>query len=267
MKEKRNGHFWQMILLLSLMGSLIIQAWVVVPILAQESSEESSYDSIESVSEMSESFTSEEDPLSEDSETSEESTSMMDETPIQDFSAYAPYIHYINYRYQTNNQKAETMEVIMEYTPDNNGIFQIAVFANKQVSAHVLQIRSTGLYELATFDQYSDVKDLRYSPEASDADESLIMPSDLTVGKSFKMGGKENGRRKILAPVSELTIGNHQTFSDVICIQEEKTVAGQVQTQNYYYAAGVGLIYVEQVDSQGHSNPVLQITSTQGKLN
>src|SRR5699024_3888118 len=114
--------------------------------------------------------------------------------------------------------------------------------------AYVYQIRDTGFYEPASFNDYYVVEDLRYSPEASDNDESLILPSNLTIGSSFSSGYNNEKRRMISELISSYDVGG-QTFNDVLRIEEQAQEDSGPVTYNYYYAPTVGIIVIERAAS------------------
>ncbi len=201
---------------------------------------------------------------SEDQETNE---SLNDESASQEisisFEEFVPYANFTNYQYQGDQVYFDAQDIIMEYSPDSNGIFQVTSFSGQEAIAYVYQIRDTGFYELASFNDYYVVEDLRYSPEASDNDESLILPSNLTIGSSFSSGYNNEKRRMISELISSYDVGG-QTFNDVLRIEEQAQEDSGPVTYNYYYAPTVGIIVIERTASDGTTQRVLQLISAQG---
>ncbi|MBF0935757.1 MAG: hypothetical protein HXK00_09000, partial [Abiotrophia defectiva] len=56
-----------------------------------------------------------------------------------DWSESAPYIHFINYHYVGNGVAGGARDVIMEYSPDANGIFQISVLEGPSSNCYIYQ--------------------------------------------------------------------------------------------------------------------------------
>ena len=167
----------------------------------------------------------------------------------------APYMYYINYQYAKSDNSSGRI-VIMEYAPDDNGIYQVSVLENQDVKCYVYQVRNNGVYQLAAFEGYSDVEDKRYSQKAQDGQDSLELPSNLAVGTVFYTGYQQNEKNKVLSTDLAYTI-NQKTYNQTIKIERELSEG----TRYYYYAPKVGLIAVE--DASGH--PLMVLSDVSGK--
>lgn len=178
-----------------------------------------------------------------------------------DASLYMPYAKFVNYQYQGDGSVFSTQDIIMEYTPDSQGIFQIASFTGKSATAYIYQITSAGLYELAMFEDYNIVEDLRYSPDAMDEQKSLVLPSKLTTGASYQSGYNNEKKRTVIEVYESFSFGGY-TFQNVVKIQE----GDQVPFYYYYLAPEFGLILVERVNEQDITDKIIQLISTQGNV-
>lgn len=182
------------------------------------------------------------------------------------FRDYVPYANFINYQYQGDQTYFDVRDMIMEYAPDSNGTFQVTAFSGQETIAYIYQIRESGLYELASFNDYYVVEDLRYSQDATDGVESLVLPANLTVGTTFRSGYNNELQYSVAELIDSYPLGG-QSFSNVVRItQEVQDESGQV-TYNYYYAPIYGLLVIERTDASGVTQRVLQLVSTQGQMN
>ena len=191
-----------------------------------------------------------------------EETSNLDETNLRmDFKDYMPFAKFVNYQYQGDGSLFETQDIIMEYMPDSQGIFQVAAFTGNSATAFVYQIRETGLFELAVFENYNIVEDLRYSDSAMDGVESLLLPNNVSEGQSFQSGYNKENRRTITEVIDNFSFGGY-TFQNVIKIHEV-----QQNNQFYYYLAPeYGLILMERLDEHNNPQRIIQLLSTQGNV-
>ena len=156
------------------------------------------------------------------------------------FERYVPYVYKNHFCYVNGNEAINKRDMILEFKPDGNGIFQVISYNNEnEAVAYVYQIREDGLYELAVFSPYIMVSDLRYSAEASDGKESLILPRNLATITTYKSGYNQEIERTIVSRNMELQLGE-EVFHQVIKIKE---VANN-ETSYHYYAPDVGLLLV-----------------------
>lgn len=174
---------------------------------------------------------------------SEESLNEKDESVISYaiFEQILPFVQYLSYTY---NHLGANQDVIMEFYPDATGTFQVVVLSGNQAQAYVYQIKSSGLYELAVFDDYDEVKDLRQTIEATSGSESLIIPRNLTVGTQFLSGYNNEKTCEVEEIMASYMVGDTQ-YNDVVKIKSE----GPNGTEYQYYASSYGLIKVEQGDN------------------
>lgn len=199
-------------------------------------------------------------------ESSNDATEVVDYSKTVAFSEFVPYAQFLNYQYQGDGNEFASQDIIMEYTPDANGIFQVAAFTDAKAVAYVYQIRNTGLYELAFYDNYYNVQDLRYSELANDGNESLILSSDLNVGSSF-YSGYQNEKVRTVVDVIDYYVSGNTPYENVVIISESKNVNGQSVQMNYYFAPFYGIVSVEQNYSDGSVGRILELIGTQGFLN
>lgn len=178
------------------------------------------------------------------------------------FQTYIPYITFVNYQYQGDGSIFDLQDIIMEYTPDNQGIFQIASFTGETATAYVYQMTEKGLYELAKFDNYNMVEDLRYTAAAQDEVKSLIFPSELVVGETYQSGYSNEIQKEIVDVLSTFDIGG-MTFNQVLVIKVN--ASQQNGPLYYYYAPEYGLILIEK-DLGQERLKVVQLISTQGSI-
>lgn len=198
----------------------------------------------------------------------EEVTAVDSSTPVGDttLNDYLPFGQFVNYKYRGDGIDFSTQDIIMEYAPDNNGVFQVSAFMDNDVIAYIYQVREDGLYLLAHYNEYYIVEDLRYSEDALNEFESLILPSNLQVGQTYQSGYYKDIHRHVAEVIPEYYFGGHY-FNNVYRIEETRFEDGINQTYHYYYAPIYGLIVVEKIDSAGQANLILQLISTQGVLN
>lgn len=165
------------------------------------------------------------------------------------FSDYIPYSQFNNYQYLGFGTNFENQYTILEYTPDENGRFQIVILINGQAIACVYQQRNNGLFELARFENYGEVEDLRYADAVQNGKESLILSSNLTVGYQYYSGFNNEYIRTIkgILPTYEK---NGAVYQEVVAIQE--TGYGDGSSTWYYLAPKYGIICIERVDSAGN---------------
>lgn len=169
------------------------------------------------------------------------------------FSDYIPYAQFNNYQYAGFGNNFESQYTILEYTPDENGLFQVVILINDQAIACVYQQRSNGLYELGRVDNYGEVQDLRYSDLVKSGQESLILSSNMTVGYQYYSGYHNEYLRtvKSILPTYEK---NGVVYQEVVAIEETGYADGSATW--YYLAPKYGIICIERVDSQG--NPIAE---------
>lgn len=162
------------------------------------------------------------------------------QTNNTNFKEYVPYLHESYSQYLGDGTLYYQKDYLLEFKPDSRGVFQVASYnqANETV-AYVYQIREDGLYELARFTPYTTVTDLRYSAEATDSEESLILPSKLDLNVSYQSGYDSSVQRTIVSQGVECNI-DEASYGNVIKI---KQVQGDVVTY-HYYAPHYGLVLV-----------------------
>ncbi|MFK8242288.1 MULTISPECIES: hypothetical protein [unclassified Facklamia] len=165
------------------------------------------------------------------------------------FSDYIPYKKFNNYQYIGFGTGFENQYTILEYSPDQNGVFQIVMLVNGVAKAYVYQQRSNGLYELACVDSYGDVEDLRYSTQVAGNGESLILPNNLSIGYQYYSGYNNEYVRTIrdILPTYEK---NNKSYQEVVMIEETGYADGS--HMNYYLAPTYGIICIERVDADGN---------------
>lgn len=177
------------------------------------------------------------------------------------FKDYLPYAKFINYQYQGDGSIFTVQDIIMEYAPDSQGVFQVASFTGDSATAYIYQITDSGLYELACFENYSIVEDLRYSEEAIDGLSSLIIPSKLSPGISYRSGYNKEKLREVIEIIPAFAFGGY-SFQNVVKVQE-----GNNPPYYYYYLAPeYGLILVEQAEDPNLPYQIIQLISTQGNI-
>lgn len=175
---------------------------------------------------------------------------------------FIPYARFVNYKYQGDGENFDAQDIIMEYPPDQNGIFQVSAYNSRGTVAYVYQIRSEGLYELAAFQNYNYVEDLRYSSEASSGQNALVLPSQLRIGSSFKAGYQGEKEMWVQALLESLTIGG-AVYYHVVCICESQADGSRL---NYYYAPSYGLIAIEKRANDNTNQTIMQLISVDGSL-
>ncbi|MGX7091382.1 hypothetical protein [Hutsoniella sourekii] len=246
-----------------------------VPVEAEEVSELEPETSEDSSSLLSEEKWSESSLLSSDTSATSESISGSDEAfssvredesaslPSQgvNFADFVPFGRFITYSYQSPEN---SMTMIVEYSMDEEGIFQVAAtYEDGQVIAYVYQVKASGIYELAAFPEYYEVEDLRYSPEALDQYQSLILPNQLAIGTRYQSGYDNENQCEIVALLPTYQLGE-KIYQDVLQVK--------VQNQNdqsisyCYYAPIYGLIAKEETGSKQELSQTLFLTAAEGQL-
>lgn len=215
-----------------------------------------------------------EDELSDESTSEMESeTTVEDQTTIQEdqlidsqaFMSLLPYTHYMNYQYSGDGSQFTRKDIIMEFMPDNQGIFQVAEFSDHNATAYIYQIRSDGLYELARFDHYDRVEDMRYSQDASDDLTSLILPAHLTPGTVYQSGYQKEKEAKVVGRVQSVTIGESH-YQNVLVIEVIDASLPDQGLLRYYLADQYGIILVEQELPNGSKSNMMYLNTVQGPL-
>lgn len=158
------------------------------------------------------------------------------------FTEYLPYVQYNNYQYTGLNLDYASMYSLLEYSPNEQGIFQVAMLYDNQTITSIYQQRVDGLFELARFVDYPQITDLRSDQAVSDGQESRILGSDLSKGASFQSGYNNEYTRTIRAILPSWTKENLH-FNDVLVIQETGYSDGQ--SKWYYFAPNFGIICIE----------------------
>lgn len=181
------------------------------------------------------------------------------------FKQMVPYMQFVNYHYLGNGSNFSTKDIIMEYTPDGNGIFQVAEFVGDQARAFIYQTRDSGLYELAFFENYHEVQDLRYSADASDGVDSLILPSNIEVGLTYQ-SGYQNEITSVIKDIYPLVTIGSNSYENVLLIEEYSNLNGENITKHIYVAPMYGVIQVEQIQSDGTLIPLMQLSRTEGYI-
>lgn len=180
----------------------------------------------------------------------------------QKYYAILPFSQFMNYQYIGQGQAFINKNIILEYRPDDQGIFQVAEFTDQKAVAYIYQIRADGLYELACIDPYDQVQDLRYSPQASGASASLILPARLAVGSHFRSGYQNEKSLSFIKQVDQVAIGS-TVYSNVVVLEETQD---GMRPLRYYYADKVGLILVQELESDGQEVTLMYLNATQGEL-
>lgn len=175
---------------------------------------------------------------------------------------YLPYYHFIEYNYQGDQVNYPNYNMILEFNSDANGKFQIVAISDQSQTAIIYQLTDYGLYELARFENYMEVADLRYTPEASEGNGALIFPTNVSVGMTYQ-GGTNNASQFTISEILDLIEMNGVTYENVVVINEKR---GEEQF-DHYYAPDYGLIAVEQIYQDGTRTTVFQLSSTGGYLN
>lgn len=250
--DGRLRNFWAILLtviLLSIYSGPLVNA--------QDSQIEDSLESV--VSDENESFEDERDADLTNNNVGNQTIELF-------FKDFIPYANFTNYQYQGDQFYFEAQDIIMEYAPDSNGIFQVTSFSGQDAVAYVYQIRDTGLYELASFSDYYVVEDLRYSPEANDGIDSLIIPNNLTVGSSYSSGYHNENTRTVSELLSTYSVGG-QDFDNVLRIEERTQEEEGSVLYDYYFAPVYGIIVIERTGVDGSTQRVLQLIAAHGAIN
>lgn len=209
----------------------------------------------------------EEIELSDPPEEAEQPTENLPQTQtlLLPFEQFIPYVQFLNYQYQGDGTSFITQDIIMEYTPDSNGVFQVAAFTENKAIAYIYQIRADGLYELAFFDHYDVVQDLRYSELALDGNDSLVLSSNLNVGSTFYSGYQNESRRTVVDIIDYYSAGT-MSYENVIVIAEDAVTNSDGSYQQYYVAPNYGIVAIERVYPDKSTVKVIELTDTQGFL-
>lgn len=174
--------------------------------------------------------------------------------------AILPYAQFIEYRYTGDQMNYPSSNIILEFSADSQGRFQVVRITSNSVHAVVYQLKQQGLYELADFSDYTDVRDLRYDDSVEASRGSLILPAQLSVGTQYQSGYQDEIQMTVVEIIPALTM-NQVIYEDVVKIHEEGS-AGEFY---HYYAPIYGLIAVEQIDG-GETTTVLQQVYADGYL-
>lgn len=213
-------------------------------------------------SSLTESMEEEPEEKEEPQEDKEQEITESQAAPVISFPVIVPYAQFVEYVYAGDEVNFPSCHLIMEFTPDSNGIFQLAAMGNESTTAYVYQLRQDGLYELAYFEDYTLVEDLRYTDEAMDGQEALVLPSQLAVGQSFQAGPNYADTYTVLDVLTQVNIAN-QTYYDVVKIKASRS-EGEFY---YYFAPNLGLIAVEAVGASGETTTVLHLQRASGFIN
>ncbi len=256
-----NKKYYKLLWLVSIFFLLPTFSFMQPPMVAAQMSEElpASEETLEGE------FTDEEFQLDDESLVNENSAVEAAVDPNL-FNTVLPYAKFLNYQYIGDGIEFTTKDIIMEYAPDNNGVFQVAEFTENKAVAFIYQVRSNGLYELAFFDDYNVVQDMRYTLAATDGSESLILPADLKAGNVFQSGYQKEKVRTIIGTADLVQIGE-ESYSNVLIMEEISTINGQERKLNYYLAPDYGIILVEEVHLDGTRSNLMYLNSVQGPLN
>lgn len=179
-----------------------------------------------------------------------------------DMSQRMPLAHFVEYVYAGDGYYYPSQTFIMEFMPDANGIFQSVSIDPSQVTCYVFQLRQGGLYLLAQFDNYTTVQDLRYSPEAQDGSEILIIPGQLTYGDSYYAGWTGTVPLTIIDQIAEIQIGG-QSYFDVVKLQANYPD----HVEHLYLAPDLGLVAAEAGPDPDSMETVYQLIQVSGYQN
>lgn len=174
---------------------------------------------------------------------------------------YLPYYHFIEYSYQGDQVNYSNYSMILEFSSDANGKFQIVAISDQSQTAIIYQLTDYGLYELARFENYMEVSDLRYTPEASEGKGALIFPTKVSQGMTYQ-GGENNASQYTVSEILDSIEMNGVTYESIVVINEKR---GEEQF-DHYYAPDYGLIAVEQINPDQTRSTVFQLLSTDGYL-
>lgn len=154
-------------------------------------------------------------------------------------NTYLPYVQCINYVYSGDHYHRR---VIIEFFPDEEQIFQVAITENGQTTAYVYQIRPTGLYELDHIENYTTSTDLRQNAK-SKGRESLEFATNLEVGSTYYSGYRHEIKNTVLEKGITYQI-NDTNYPNTVKVVREFPDGKQY----YYFTEIYGLIAVEAVD-------------------
>lgn len=174
---------------------------------------------------------------------------------------YLPYYHFVEYSYQGDQVSFQNCNMILEFSPDANGRFQIVSITDENQTAIVYQLTAYGLYELARFSDYIEVKDLRYDERANDGTTDLIFPTNVNIGMTY-IGGEDGRSQFTVSDVLSSIDMNGVTYQSVVVIREQR---GNEEFDNYFVPDN-GLIAVEKVQPDGSRVTVLQQVNAGGYL-
>lgn len=167
---------------------------------------------------------------------------------------YAPNVFYQEYHFDGEGNEFAAQEVVLQYSPDDNGVYQFSVSNGGTTIVFVYQLTEAGVIELAYYPETYESTDLRYHDDATDDLTSLVLPANLTVGQTFYRGyhGDEAYHVIGILPTFEL-LG--VTYYDVIVLEPVTHPEGG--EQRFYYAPQIGHIMDEWLFSEeGEAYPI-----------
>ena len=201
----------------------------------------------------------------ETSETSPSETPAEQSQPMLSFESFLPFCQYVEYVYQGDEQEIASYNMILEFAKDQNGLFQAVKFVGDKAQALIYQVTDQGLYQLATFDNYLNVEDLRYSDQVDPNRRSLILPRNIQIGVEFKSGYNQEINATIEDIIDEFYLGQ-VAYQNVVKVREADTSNPNQASLVKYYAPKAGLIAVQIVDQSGQAVTVLQLNSIDGEI-
>ncbi len=107
-----------------------------------------------------------------------------------------PPIHFINY---VGNGVVGGLDVIMEYSLDANGIFQISVLEGLALTVIFNNLDRTVFYEPRTLTPIAMWKTTDLTDAAKDDKQALTFSADLTVGKVYYTGYDKSVKNTVVA--------------------------------------------------------------------
>lgn len=176
-----------------------------------------------------------------------------------------PYAQFIEYHYIGDSINYPSGNLILEFSADSGGRFQVVRMTAENVHAIIYQINQQGLFELANFSDYTNVRDLRYDESLNASTGSLILPSQITVGTQYRSGYNNESEMTVVEIIPTLTM-NQVIYEDVVKIHEKRNTSASGSEFYHYYAPIYGLIAIEQIES-GETTTVLQQVYADGYLN
>lgn len=168
--------------------------------------------------------------------------------------SYAPNVYYQVYDYAGEGNEFASQEVVLQYPPNDNGVYQFSVGNGGTTIVFVYQLSNEGVYELAYFPENYDTTDLRDHADATDIQKSLVFPATLSIGQEFNRGYHANEAHKVvdILPTFEL-LG--ATYYNVVVIEPVDHPEGG--EQRFYYAPHIGHIMDEFIfTEEGEYYPV-----------